>query len=66
MAQNLRNLVVGGGWAYVSSNFGVNGFNVGAAYWFTPRVSRVFSYDDTWNTSNIASLAKFQADLLIG
>ena len=55
MAQNLHNLEVGGGWAYVSSNFGVNGFNVGADYWFTPRVSGVFSYDDTWNTSNIGN-----------
>ena len=55
MAQNLRNLEVGGGWAYVSSNFGVNGFNAGADYWFTPRVSGVFSYDDTWNTSNIGN-----------
>jgi hypothetical protein len=55
MAQNLHNLEVGGGWAYVSSNFGVNGFNAGADYWFTPRVSGVFSYDDTWNTSNIGN-----------
>jgi len=55
MAQNLRNLEVGGGWAYVSSNFGVNGFNAGADYWFTPRVSGVFSYDDTWNTSSIGN-----------
>jgi opacity protein-like surface antigen len=55
MAQNLRNLGVGGGWAYVSSNFGVNGFNVGADYWFTPRVSGVFSYDYTRNTSNLGT-----------
>jgi opacity protein-like surface antigen len=55
MAQNLHNLEVGGGWAYVSSNFGVNGFNVGADYWFTPRVSGVFSYDDTWDTSSIGN-----------
>jgi opacity protein-like surface antigen len=55
MAQNLHNLEVGGGWAYVSSNFGVNGFNVGADYWFTPKVSGVFSYDDTWDTSNIGN-----------
>jgi hypothetical protein len=55
MAQNLHNLEVGGGWAYVSSNFGVNGFNAGADYWFTPRVSGVFSYDDAWDTSNIGN-----------
>jgi opacity protein-like surface antigen len=55
MAQNLHNLEVGGGWAYVSSNFGVNGFNVGADYWFTPRVSGVFSYDDAWDTSSIGN-----------
>ena len=55
MAQNLHNLEVGGGWAYVSSNFGVNGFNVGADYWFSPRVSGVFSYDDAWDTSSIGN-----------
>jgi opacity protein-like surface antigen len=55
MAQNLHNLEVGGGWAYVSSNFGVNGFNVGANYWFSPRVSGVFSYDDAWDTSSIGN-----------
>ncbi len=55
MAQNLHNLEVGGGWSYLSSNFGVNGFNAGADYWFTPRVSGVFSYDDTWNTSSIGT-----------
>jgi opacity protein-like surface antigen len=48
-------LEVGGGWAHVTSNFGVDGFNAGADYWFTPRVSGVFSYDDTWNTSNIGN-----------
>jgi hypothetical protein len=57
-AQNLLEvgrLEVGGGWAYVSSSFGVNGFNAGADYWFTPRVSGVFSYDDTWNTSSLGN-----------
>jgi hypothetical protein len=48
-------LEVGDGWAHVTSNFGVDGFNAGADYWFTPRVSGVFSYDDTWNTSNIGN-----------
>jgi opacity protein-like surface antigen len=52
MAQKLE---VGGGWSHVTSNFGVNGFNAGADYWLTPRVSGVFSYDDTWNTSNIGN-----------
>jgi opacity protein-like surface antigen len=50
-----QKLEVGGGWAHVTSNFGVNGFNVGADYWLSPRVSGVFSYDDTWNTSNIGN-----------
>jgi len=50
-----QKLEVGGGWAHVTSNFGVDGFNAGADYWFTPRVSGVFSYDDTWNTSNIGN-----------
>jgi opacity protein-like surface antigen len=52
MAQKLE---VGGGWAHVTSNFGVNGFNAGADYWLSPRVSGVFSFDDTWNTSNLGN-----------
>jgi len=28
-----QKLEVGGGWAHVTSNFGVDGFNAGADYW---------------------------------
>jgi hypothetical protein len=54
-AQNLQNLEVGGGWVHQTGNFGLDGFNVGAEYEFTPRVSGVFSYDDTWNTSSLGN-----------
>lgn len=50
-----QKLEAGGGWARVTSNFGVDGFNAGADYWFTSRVSGVFSYDDTWNTSTLGN-----------
>jgi opacity protein-like surface antigen len=50
-----QKLEVGGGWAHVTSNFGVDGFNAGADYWLSPRVSGVFSYDDTWNTSTLGN-----------
>jgi opacity protein-like surface antigen len=50
-----QKLEVGGGWAHVTSNFGVDGFNAGADYWFTPRVSGVFAYDDTYDTSSLGN-----------
>jgi opacity protein-like surface antigen len=42
-----------GGWAHISGDGGVDGFDVGAAWWFTPRVSVGFDYDDTWDNSHI-------------
>ena len=54
-AQRLGLLEVGGGWTYITSNFGQNGFNVGADYAFTPRVLGVATLDSAWNTSNLGN-----------
>jgi opacity protein-like surface antigen len=48
-----QNLEFNGGYAHISGNQGLNGFNVGAAWWFTPRVSLAADYDGAWNTSQL-------------
>jgi len=42
-----------GGWAHISGDGGVDGFDVGAAAWFTRKVSIGFDYDDAWDNSRI-------------
>jgi hypothetical protein len=54
-AQRLGLLEVGGGWTYITSNFGQSGVNAAADYAFTPRVLGVASYDAAWNTSNLGA-----------
>jgi opacity protein-like surface antigen len=54
-AQRLGLLEVGGGWTYITSNFGQNGVNATADYEFTPRVYGVASFDSAWNTSNLGN-----------
>jgi opacity protein-like surface antigen len=44
-----------GGYAYNSGNFGTNGFNVGAAWWFTNRVTMAANYDATWNSTSLTT-----------
>jgi hypothetical protein len=50
MAQNIE---VNGGWAHNTGDCGLDGFEIGAAFWFTPKVSIAFNYDDTYDTSRI-------------
>jgi Outer membrane protein beta-barrel domain len=42
-----------GGYAHISGDQGLDGFNVGAAAWFTPRVSIAADYDGVFDTSRI-------------
>src|SRR5215831_20037205 len=52
-----QGLEVGGGWSHVTGDFGTDGFNVGAAWWFTKRVSIAADYDSTWDTSTLTNFA---------
>jgi hypothetical protein len=52
-----QGLEVGGGWSHVTGDFGTDGFNVGAAWWFTRRVSIAADYDSTWDTSTLTNFA---------
>jgi opacity protein-like surface antigen len=52
-----QGLELGGGWAYASGYSGTNGFDVGAAWWFTKRVTIAGNYDQGWNTSTLSTFA---------
>jgi opacity protein-like surface antigen len=50
-----QNLEVNGGYVHVTGDFGMDGFNLGAAWWFNPRVAMAFDFDSAWDTSNIGT-----------
>lgn len=50
-----QNLELSGGWAHLTGNNGVDGFDVGIAAMFTSRVGLALNYDDTWDSSTIGS-----------
>jgi hypothetical protein len=52
-----QGLEVGGGWSHVTGDFGTDGFNVGAAWWFTNRVTIAGDYDSSWDTSSLSNFA---------
>jgi opacity protein-like surface antigen len=52
-----QGLEVGGGYSHVTGDFGTDGFNAGAAWWFTKRVTMAADYDSTWDTSSLTNFA---------
>jgi len=60
-ARGQQRLEVGGGWSHVTGDFGTDGFNIGAAWWFSKRVTLAADYDSTWDTSTLTNFAFTQA-----
>lgn len=56
-AQILHNLELSGGWAHVSGNNGLDGFNLGGALWFTNRVSIAFDFDHARDDNALTNFA---------
>lgn len=56
-AQIVDNLEVSGGFAHVTGDLGLNGFNFGAGLWLNRRVSLNFDYDTAWKTSSLDVLS---------
>jgi opacity protein-like surface antigen len=54
-----------GGYAHVSGDQGLDGFNVGAAAWFTSRVSVAADYDRIVDTSRIGIFELTQTGLIV-
>jgi Outer membrane protein beta-barrel domain len=52
-----QDLELHAGYVHVTQNFGTNGVNGGAAWWFTKRVTAAADYDSTWNNSTIGTIA---------
>ena len=56
-AQIVKNVELSGGWAHVTQNNGLDGFNVGASGWFTNRVSVAFDFDNVHDTTSLTQFA---------
>jgi len=54
-----------GGYAHISGDGGVDGFNVGAGAWFTHRISLAFDYDSAWDTSHLGVFELTQTGLIV-
>jgi opacity protein-like surface antigen len=52
-----QGLELSGGWTHITGDFGTNGFDVGAAWWFTHRVTLAANYESSWNSSNLGVFA---------
>ena len=50
-----QGLELSGGWEHATSDFGVDGFNLGAAYFFQPRLALAAQYDGMWDTSRVGT-----------
>src|SRR5215469_14220629 len=50
-----QGLEVGSGYIHSTGDGGTNGFNFGAAWWFTKRLTVVADYDTAWHTSTLTT-----------
>ena len=50
-----QSVELGGGYAHISGDGGVDGFNAGAAMWVTDRVAMAFDYDSAWDSSHLGA-----------
>ena len=48
-----QGLELGGGYAYTSGNFGTNGFDLDAAWWFNKHLTIALNYDDMWKAEGL-------------
>jgi hypothetical protein len=48
-----QRLEFNGGYGHTSGDLGLDGFNVGASWWFTPRISLAADFDGLWDTSRV-------------
>ena len=60
-----QNFEVNGGYTHISGDNGLDGFNAGAAIWFTRRVSIAGDYDSAWDTSHLGLFELTQTGVLI-
>ncbi|HKF04398.1 MAG TPA: outer membrane beta-barrel protein [Candidatus Sulfotelmatobacter sp.] len=56
---------VSGGYAHISGDGGMDGFNVGASFFLAPKISLGFNYDSVWDTSTLGSFALTNVGLTV-
>ena len=60
-----QNLELSGGYAHISGDGGLDGFNVGAAWRMSNRVLLAFDYDSAWDTSQLGVFELTQTGLIV-
>lgn len=65
LSSSAQEVEVSGGYAHVSGDQGLDGFNIGAAAWFTPRISIAADYDRVVDTSRIGIFELTQTGLIV-
>jgi outer membrane protein OmpA-like peptidoglycan-associated protein len=60
-----QSVELSGGYAHISGDGGVDGFNIGAAAWVTHRVAMAFDYDSGWDNSHIGAFELTQTGLIV-
>ena len=60
-----QSVELSGGYAHISGDGGLDGFNAGAAMWVTDRVSMAFDYDSAWDTSHLGAFELTQTGLIV-
>ena len=60
-----QSLEVGGGYAHISGDGGLDGFNIGAAAWVTHRIALAVDYDSGWDNSHLGAFELTQTGTII-
>jgi hypothetical protein len=65
LTASAQKVELNGGATHISGDQGLDGFTVGAAVWFTHRVSIAADYDGVWDTSKIGQFELTQTGLIV-
>ena len=55
LSVSAQNLELSGGWAHSTGDFGLDGFNIGAAWRFAPNISVAAQYDGIYDTTQVGT-----------
>src|ERR1019366_7865884 len=55
LSVSAQNLELSGGWAHSTGDFGLDGFNIGAAWRFAPNISIAAQYDGIYDTTQVGT-----------
>ena len=61
----LQNIELNGGYVHISGDGGLDGFNVGAAVWFTHRVTIGAEYESGWDSSHLGAFELTSGGIIV-